>query len=68
METRLCRKYGGLQWLDPDNGYFKLMAHPERMWFQKTRGNNHYDILAIMENYDFSKHPNEQGEKFKLGN
>ena len=39
------------------------MAYPERMWFQKTRGNNHHNILAKMESYDFSKQPNEQGEK-----
>ena len=26
--ARLCRKYGGLQWLEPNNGQVKLMAHP----------------------------------------
>ena len=41
------------------------MAHPERVWFHKTRGNNYYDILATMESYDFRKHPNEQGDNFE---
>ena len=65
LEASLSRNYVGLQWLDPDNGYVKLMSHPERMWFHKTRGNNHYGILATMESYDFNKHPNEQGENFE---
>ena len=62
LDSRRCRKYGRLQWLDPNNGYVKLMTHPERMWFQKIRGNNHYDILATMKSYDFRKQTNEQGE------
>ena len=41
------------------------MAHPERMWIQKTLGNNHYNILATMDSYDFRKQPNEQGEIFE---
>ena len=65
MEARLCRKYGGLQRIDPDNGYVNLIAHPERMWFQKTHGNNHYNILTKMEGYDFRKQPNEQHENFE---
>ena len=62
--ARLCRKYGGLQRIDPDNGYVNLIAHPERVCFQTTRGNNHYNILTKMEGYDFRKQPNEKREKF----
>ena len=65
FEARLCRKYGRIEWFHPDNGYAKLMAHPERMWFQKSRGNNHYDVLATMEGYDFSKEPDGQSEMFE---
>ena len=65
LEARICRKYGGLQWIDPGNGYVKLISHPERMWFKETRGNNHYNILERVESYDFSKQTNEQGENFE---
>ena len=41
------------------------MAQPERMWFQKTRGNNHYNILATIVSFDFNKQPNEKGENFE---
>ena len=65
LEAGMFSKYGGIQWIDPDNGYVKVIANPERMWFQKNQGNNHYDVLATMESYDFNKHPNEQGENFE---
>jgi hypothetical protein len=35
-----------LRWLDQDNGYHVCGAHPDRMFFQKRRGNNKYLIFA----------------------
>ena len=35
LEARLVRKYGGLRWLDQDNGYRVCETHANRMFFQK---------------------------------
>lgn len=75
LEARLCRKYGGLKWEDPNNQdkdrpvhpdrIQKRVAHPDRMWFQKQRGNNRYNVLATLDEYDFSKEPGQQDDVFE---
>ncbi len=64
LEARLVRKYAGLRWLDPDNGYRLCIAHPKRMFFQKKRGNNKYLIFATYEGFDFAKKTEDQPDKY----
>ena len=64
LEARLARKYGGLRWLDQDNCYCVCEAHPDRMFFQKRRGNNKYLIFATYQGYDLTKQPDQQLEKY----
>ena len=65
-EARLVRKYGGLQWIDIDNGDPLITAHPEHMWFEKKRGNNEYHVVGCKEDYDYMKKPEDQNYKFDL--
>ena len=60
LHARFVRKYGGLKWLDPDNGFSTRTAHPEMMYFEKKRGKNRYHILACKEGYDFGLTPQVQ--------
>ena len=53
FEVRLAHKYGGIQWLDPDNAYTSCTAHPNRMLFKKKHGNNTYYVLACKDTYDY---------------
>ena len=64
LEARLVRKYGGIKWLDPDNGHRLCIAHPNNMFFEKKRGNNKYLIFATYKGYDTSKKPDEQHELY----
>ena len=66
FEQRLVRKYGGLKWLDPDNNFSVRVCHPERMSFTKSRGNNHYDILATMHGYDIGSSPESQNDLYDV--
>ena len=61
LHARFVRKYGGLKWLDPDNGFSTRTAHPEMMYFEKKRGKNRYHILACKEGYDFGLNPHAGG-------
>jgi len=67
LEARLVRKYGGLRWLDQDNGYRICEAHPDRMFFQKRRGNNKYLIFATYQGYDLTKQPEQHWTSMMLG-
>ena len=58
--ARLVSKYGGLKWLDPDNNYTLQVAHPNKMSFNKLRGDNKYHILATLEGCDLSIPPEAQ--------
>ena len=66
FEARLVRKYGGIQWLDPDNDYARRTAHPEMMGFFKKRGDNHYCVMACNDDFDFKKPPHEQENMYEL--
>ena len=66
FEQRLVQKYGGLRWLDPDNNVSVRVFHPERMSFTKSRGNNHYDILATMNGYDIHSTPESQNDLYDV--
>mmetsp|Transcript_5832 Transcript_5832/g.13306 ORF Transcript_5832/g.13306 Transcript_5832/m.13306 type:complete len:319 (+) Transcript_5832:571-1527(+) len=65
FEAQLVRKYGGLHWNDPDEGGRLKLSHPEQMQFVKKRGNNHYDVYAVTEQYDFSKKPSDQMDEWE---
>ena len=65
LQARLVRKYGGLQWLDPDDEYSIRTAHPDMMYFQKDRGNNRYVVFAMKEGYDLNKIPSMQDSKWE---
>jgi hypothetical protein len=64
LEARMVRKYGGIKWLDPDNGYRLCIGHPDMMFFQKMRGRNKYLIFATYQGYDLTKTPDEQSDKY----
>ena len=63
-EARLVRKYGGLRWLDADNGYRICETHPDEMFFEKKRGNNKYIIFATYQGFDLEKPLKGQTDKF----
>ena len=63
-EARLVSKYGGLRWLDADNGYRVCETHPNEMFFEKKRGNNKYIIFATYQGFDLEKSLKQQTEKF----
>ena len=48
------RKYGSLKWLNPDTAFSLRVAHPNRINFNKKRGNNKYNIFATTEGYDLN--------------
>lgn len=64
LEARLVRKYGGIKWLDIDNGYRVCEAHPDEMYFDKKRGNNEYLVFTIYHGFDFDKDLAEQKDKY----
>ena len=64
LEARLVAKYGGLRWLDRDNGFRLCVAHPSSMFFEKRRGNNKYLIFATYARYDLDKPLEQQKDKF----
>ena len=64
LEARLVRKYGGLRWLDQDNGYRVCEMHSDRMFFQKRRVNDKYLIFATYQGYDLTKQPEQQLDKY----
>lgn len=67
LEARLLAKYGGLEWVDADSSdYSRRKAHPDKMIFQKARGNNHYDIVATMDGFDFDLPLDEQEDKYDV--
>ena len=51
----MVRKYGGLRWLDPDNHYCVCEAHPDKMFFEKKKGNNKYLVFATYRGFDLNK-------------
>ena len=53
-EAHLVRKYGGLTWLDTDNGDKITKSHANEMRFQKQRSKNRYCFFAYSEKYDLS--------------
>ena len=63
LEARLLHKYGGLKWIDPDYSD-RLTVHPDKMYFEKKRGNNAYLILAIKDGFDASKPLADQSDKY----
>lgn len=64
LEARLVFKYRGLRWLDRDEGFRLVMSHPEKMFFDKKRGNNKYMIFATYEGFDNDKPLEEQGDYY----
>ena len=66
FEARLVRKYGGLQWLDPDHNYSLRTAHLENMSFEKKYGNNKYHILACKEGFDIQLPTHVQEDKYDV--
>jgi len=51
LEERFLRKYGGLQWFNPDKKkVFKARA--DKMIFEKKRGDNQYFIFGVADGYD----------------
>ncbi|KAL7532944.1 hypothetical protein ACHAWF_009154 [Thalassiosira exigua] len=66
LEARLIRKYEGLQWLDPDNGYTRRTSHPNQMYFNKARGQNKYYIIGAFDGFDFNKDYKDQSNKFDV--
>ena len=53
FEARLVRKYDGLKWFDPDKR-IHFTAHPDKMHFEKKRGDNQYWIFGVMDGFDYS--------------
>ena len=66
LEARLVRKYGGIKWLDPANGYRACEAHPNDVAFEKKRGNNRYIIFGTYHGFDLDKDLEEQQEKYEF--
>ena len=66
FQTRLVRKYGGLKWLDPDDGDSLRTAHPEQMFFEKKKGNNQYHVFAMKAGYDQNKEPELQKDAWDV--
>ena len=66
FEAMLVMKYSGLQWLDPDDEYSRRTVHPDRMWFVKKKGNNHYCIWACKDDYNHSLPPNKQEDEYDI--
>lgn len=64
LEARLVRKYAGIKWLDPDNGYRVCEAHPDEMFFEKKRGNNQYLVFATYHGFVIGKNVKEQEDKY----
>ena len=68
IETKLVRKYGGMQWADPDNGNQIFKSHPKMMYWKRERKKkdgsnlNGYYVLATTEDYDLDVQPEEQDE------
>ncbi len=60
----LPKKYGGICWLDCENGYCICEAHPDWVFFQKKHGNNKYMIWATYQGFDLEKNPEDQLDKF----
>ena len=59
FEARLIRKYGGLEWFDPDDNV-EFTAHPNKMHFEKRRGNNWYLILGILDGFNLDYDENHE--------
>ena len=51
LEARLTKKYRGLNFFDIDNNNRVMTAH--KMIFQKKRGNNLYDVFAMMNGFNY---------------
>ena len=64
LEARLIRKYAGIKWLDIDNDYRVCEAHPDKMYFEKKRGNNQYLVFATYHGFDLGKDLSLQNEKY----
>ena len=65
-EAHLVCKYGGLTWLDPDNGDKITKSHANEMRFQKQRSKNHYCVFAYSEKYDLSIPSHTQEDEMEL--
>ncbi len=50
-EQEILSKYGGLRWLDQDNGIW-FTAHPDKVSSEKKRGATTYELFGIMEGYE----------------
>ncbi len=59
----LC-KYGGLNWIDPDNK-IKNTVHPDKVLFQKMQGANSYELFTILDSYDDELEDSEQENKWE---
>lgn len=64
LEARLVHKYAGIKWLDPDNKYRVCEAHPDKMHFEKKRGNNQYLIFATYHGFTVGKDLEDQADKY----
>ena len=66
FEARLVRKYGGLKWVDCDEGDILCKSHPDHMWFEKKRGQNRYHVIGMNEGYNQKMAPQNQEDKWSL--
>lgn len=63
FEAKLVNKYGGMKWIDIDNPKMPVVsAHPTKMRFYQLKSNNRYDVLAIGDTFDVSKHEDDQDD------
>ena len=49
------RKYAGLCWKDSENDNCLLTSHPTKMYYEKKKGNNSYNIVATKTEFYFTK-------------
>ena len=66
LEARMVRKYGGIKWLDPDNGFRVCEAHPDSMAFEKKRDKNKYNIFATYYGFELGKDLDAQKDKYEF--
>ena len=65
-EAHLVCKYGGLTWLDPDNGDKIIKYHANEMQFQKQQSKNNCCDFAYSEKYDLSIPSHTQEDEMEL--
>jgi hypothetical protein len=52
IEAKFLRKYGGLSWLDPDNGNALVSARTDKMEYHGGRKGTGWNLIAVSEDGD----------------